>query len=349
MIWIGRLAVSALAVAAAWFSGAETPANSAGEDPGRTRTVGIVVYDTMEILDFAGPGEVFAASGDHFEPFTVAETKEPVLSQGFVRLVPDHSIADSPMPDILVIPGGGTRALRGSEAMMAWIDKAARHAEIVMTVCSGAYVLAETGLLEGKEATTWYGAIDRFRQANPKTVVHENVRFVDNGKLITTAGVSAGIDGALHVVAKLFGADRAAETAAYMEYDRWVPNAGHVVDSPENRRYALLADERLKAEAGQAVQAQVKDGVQVARIAAHDGGFEPTSIRLAAGLPTRLIFERTGRSICTARVKIPELGVEPLELETGVPRSVEFTPAEAGRYRFACGMDMMGGALLVEG
>ncbi len=351
MIWIGRFALTALVVAAAWLSGeARSPeAEPAQHQEQRQRSVGLVVYDGMEILDFAGPGEVFAATGDAFEVFTVAERKEPILSQGFVRIVPDHAIADSPRPDILVIPGGGTRPLRDSESMMAWIKSAAAAAEIVMTVCSGAFVLAEAGLLDGQEATTWYGAIDAFRRNYPETVVHENVRFVDNGKFVTTAGVSAGIDGALHVVSKLLGPDRAAETAAYMEYDRWVPGQGHVVDSPLNRRYARLAAERLEREAGEAVAAQHKDGVQVARIVATDHGFEPAAVRLRAGVPARLIFERRSESICTARVKIPELGVEPVALAVGESKAIEFVPADAGRYRFACGMDMMGGALLVEG
>ncbi len=311
--------------------------------------VGIVVYDGMEILDFAGPGEVFAATGDHFEVFTVAERREPILSQGFVRILPDHTIGESPRPDILVIPGGGTRPLRESEAMMSWIGRTADQAEIVMTVCSGAFVLAQAGLLDGREATTWYGAIDHFRRAAPKTVVHENVRFVDNGKFITTAGVSAGIDGALHVVSKLLGPDPAEQTAAYMEYDKWVPGQGHVVESDENRRYAERQDRRLAREAERAVAAQVKDGVQVVRITASDEGYEPAAIRLRAGIPARLIFERQSGSICAAKLAIPDLGVEATELAAGEATAIEFTPVRSGRFTFACGMDMLRGALLVEG
>lgn len=195
------------------------------------RNVAILIWDNVELLDFAGPGEVFAAAGynGEFNVYTVGPTDAPILSQRFVTVTPEYGFAESPKPDIIVVPGGGTSSILENPAMMAWLKEAAHEAEIVMSVCTGAFVLLEAGLLEGREATTWHGRVEEFREAAPRTVVHENTRFVDNGAIVTTAGVSAGIDGALHIVARLLGDEWAQATARYMEYDKWVPNDGLVV------------------------------------------------------------------------------------------------------------------------
>jgi transcriptional regulator GlxA family with amidase domain len=223
-------------------------AGRAAADPGsapapKTRKVAILVYDHMEILDFAGPGEVFSGdsfSGGSFEVYTVGEKAAPILSQGFVRIVPDFTIDTAPRPDILVIPGGGTSSVLKSSRLMEWIGRSAREAEVTLTVCTGAFILARTGLLDGLQATTWHGAIDALRKAAPRVSVRENVRFVDNGKYVTAAGVSAGIDGALHVVARLLGEDRALATARYMEYDKWDPRAGLVASQMDMFQGTLL-------------------------------------------------------------------------------------------------------------
>ena len=192
------------------------------------RNVAIIIHDGVELLDFAGPGEVFAAAGA-FNVYTVSETTAPITSQGFVKVTPQYSVTNSPKPDILVVPGGGGRALLGSQPLMAWIKESAEDAEVIMSVCTGAFALAQAGLLDGLEATTHHGGIEALRESASKTKVHENVRFVDNGKIVTTAGVSAGIDGALHIVSRLLGEEAAHGTARYMEYDKWEPGAGLVV------------------------------------------------------------------------------------------------------------------------
>ncbi len=190
------------------------------------RKVAIVLWDGVELLDFSGPGEVFAAArgpgGESFEVYTVASTSEPITSQGFVRVVPSYSLADAPIPDIVVLPGGGTRAALSDEKLLAWITAVAPETDTLMSVCTGAFVLARTGLLDGLEATTWHGALDDFEKSAPKTRVLRDRRFVDNGKIVTCAGVSAGIDGALHVVSRMLGNETAVATARYMEYD-WRP------------------------------------------------------------------------------------------------------------------------------
>jgi transcriptional regulator GlxA family with amidase domain len=185
------------------------------------RNVAIVLYPGVELLDFAGPGEVFSAAG--WNVFTVAATHEPIVSQGFVTITPEHSIADSPKPDILVIPGGHAASVYDDAKMMAWVKARAGAAELTMSVCNGALVLAHAGLLDGLRATSHYSAIPALKKFPRITVVPE-ARFVDNGRIITTQGVSAGIDGALHVVERLLGAEAARDDARYMMY-RWEPAA----------------------------------------------------------------------------------------------------------------------------
>lgn len=195
-----------------------------------TKNVAILIYDGVELLDFAGPTEVlanaarFGASGQDqaFKLYTVSSSKAPVLSLGLVRITPDYSIADSPKPDILILPGGGGDGL--GSAVMEWVKTSSRDAEIVLTICTGAFIAGQAGLLDGIEATTWYSAVPGLQQEYPNTRVQPGRRFVDSGKVITTAGVSAGIDGSLHLVARLLGRTVADRTAEYMEY-KWMPDS----------------------------------------------------------------------------------------------------------------------------
>jgi transcriptional regulator GlxA family with amidase domain len=206
-----------------------------------TKNVAIVLYDGVEILDFAGPAEVFASASRYgtngsenaFRVYTVSKTKDPLLSQGFVRITPEYSFEDSPKPDILVLPGGGGADLAKDPAWMEWIRTTGGGAEHVLTVCTGAFLAGKAGLLDGIEATTWYNAVPFLAEQFPNTRVQPGRRFVDSGKMITTAGVSAGIDGSLHLVARLLGKYVADRTAEYMEY-KWSP------ESYLSARYAQL-------------------------------------------------------------------------------------------------------------
>jgi transcriptional regulator GlxA family with amidase domain len=211
------------------------PAFGADSEPshkGYTRRVAIVLYNGAEVLDFAGPTEVFEAASNigsfrgqaAFAPYTVAASRIPVTSQRVLKIVPEHTFADAPPPDILVIPGGDTSSLERDPAFVPWFREASKKAQVTLTVCTGAFVPARLGLLDGLEVTTWYGAIPALRAAAPKAVVQDGRRFVDNGSIVTTAGVSAGIDGALHTVARLLGRGVADRTARYMEY-HWTPES----------------------------------------------------------------------------------------------------------------------------
>lgn len=188
------------------------------------RKVAIFIHEGVELLDFSGPGEVFASANHRqaFEVYTVAASPAEIVSQGFVTIKPQYTFANCPPPDILVLPGGRTDVPLSDPAVIKWIMESSQKAEIVMSVCTGAFLLAKSGLLDGREATTHWSSIAALRQEASKTTVRENCRFVDNGQIITAAGVSAGIDASLHVVDKLLGREVAENTAHYMEY-KWQP------------------------------------------------------------------------------------------------------------------------------
>ena len=151
--------------------------------------------------------------------FTVAETMDPVIARNGLSVNPDYSLADCPQPDLLLVPGGaGTRSRMHDAGLIDWIQRTVERADLVMSVCTGALLLAKAGLLDGLEATTHHVGFDLLREIAPTATVHEDVRFVDNGKIITSAGIAAGIDMSLHVVERLLGPDAAAETARHMEY-----------------------------------------------------------------------------------------------------------------------------------
>lgn len=202
-----------------------------GQTPKRPLSVGIVVYPGVEILDFSGPSEVFAATNG-FNPFIVAFKKEPLKSQGFVTVTPQYSIEDCPPTDILLFPGGGTGNVINEPAFIEWIKERSKTTQFMVSVCTGAGLLSKAGLLDGLEVTTFHGYISGLQSMTPTAKVLSNTRFVDNGHIITTAGVSAGIDGALHLVSRIKGEEVAKATAFYMEYDKWQPNMGKVIESP---------------------------------------------------------------------------------------------------------------------
>lgn len=199
---------------------------------GYTKNVAIVVYNGVEILDFAGPAEVFAAAAGRgangqeraFNVFLVSKTRTPIVSQGFIDVTPDYSIADSPKPDIIVLPGGGSQAVINDPEWLEWVRKSADGADHLLTVCTGAFIAGKLGMLDGNDVTTWYAAVPDLAKQFPNARVQPGRRFIDNGKVITTAGVSAGIDGALHVVARTLGRYVADRTAEYMEY-AWTPQS----------------------------------------------------------------------------------------------------------------------------
>jgi transcriptional regulator GlxA family with amidase domain len=191
----------------------------------RSRNVAILIFDEVEVLDFCGPFEVFSITGERenlnpFNVYTVAEKEKPILARNRLSVNPTYTIRDCPQPDILIVPGGlGTRKEMNNLLLIDWIRGCSQKAELVLSVCTGVLLLAKAGLLEGLGATTHHLAMDLLKKVAPNTSVQVDKRIVDNGRIVVSAGISAGIDMALHVVAKLLGKEQALDTAQYMEYD----------------------------------------------------------------------------------------------------------------------------------
>ncbi len=192
-----------------------------------TRAVAILIFDDVELLDFCGPYEVFSVASSRRDPppfnvFTVACKAGRVVARNGLSVNPDFSLENCPAPDLLIVPGGqGTRPLLKDAALLEWIRKQDSRCELTLSVCTGSLLLAQAGLLEGLRATTHWGSLDLLASLASSTRVLDDARYVDNGRIITSAGISAGIDMSLHVVERLLGSEQAARTARHMEYDYW--------------------------------------------------------------------------------------------------------------------------------
>lgn len=188
------------------------------------RNVAILLFDEVEVLDFAGPFEVFAVTDELrersvFNVFTVAQRPGTVRARNGLKVVPDYSVDACPTPHVLVVPGGfGTRALLSNPVIIEWIRTKSRASEVTMSVCTGALLLAKAGLLDGLRVTTHHENIGDLRTLAPLALVDPGALFHDNGAILTSAGISAGIDCSLHLVGRLLGDGVAASTANYMEY-----------------------------------------------------------------------------------------------------------------------------------
>ena len=186
----------------------------------------ILLFDDVEVLDFAGPFEVFsiAETPDHRKAFNVkivAESKRTVVARNGLKIVPDLAFSDQDRYQLLIVPGG--RAAETTElanpVLLGWLREQARKVDLVASVCTGALLLAKVGLLDGLEATTHWMDIPRLQEENPEVRVKPGARFVDQGRIITSAGISAGIDMSLHIVERYFGKEASRATARRMEYD----------------------------------------------------------------------------------------------------------------------------------
>ena len=182
--------------------------------------VAFLISEDAQVIDFAGPWEVFQdvvvpGRTDHpFRLYTVSESTAPIHTSGGMKIVPDYNFENAPAPKVIVIPAQS----KPSEATLEWIRKATKSTDVTMSVCTGAFVLARTGLLSGKAATTYHGAFVRFADQFPDIHLKRGARFVEDGNLATAGGLSSGIDLALRVVERYFGREVAQKTAYDLEY-----------------------------------------------------------------------------------------------------------------------------------
>ncbi len=194
-----------------------------------TRNIGIYLFDNVEVLDFAGPFEVFSTAArvalkynlrteEIFKVFTLADTKRLVIARGGMQVSPHYDIQDHPSIEVLIIPGGIVDEVINNQTAINWIKQTAPRAELTASVCTGAFALAKAGLLEGRPATTHWEDMEDLQLQFPTIIVDQDARWVDSGEVVTSAGISAGIDMSLHLVARLEGEDLATITARQMDY-----------------------------------------------------------------------------------------------------------------------------------
>ena len=184
--------------------------------------VGILLYPDAEELDWAGPFEVFgmAAMGKDLAVKTIAQTQDPVVCAKGLRVLPDYDFASAPPLDVVVVPGGqGSRVEMDNPVLVDWLAAAAEPCTWVTSVCTGSVLLCRAGLAQGCEITTHWGYIETLRELAPDSKVLEDVRYVRDGRVVTSAGVSAGIDMSLWLVGEIYGADHARLTRKWMQYD----------------------------------------------------------------------------------------------------------------------------------
>jgi len=193
------------------------------------KRVGIILFENIEVLDFCGPFEVFSVTRlneekrreelSPFEVLLVAEHPDPVTATGDLKVIPHYTFENCPHLDILVVPGGwGTRRELNNPVMLDWLRARAVEVETLTAVCTGSMLLGFAGLLNGLHATTHWQSLDWMRDSFPSVTVEHEQHVVEDGRVLTSAGISAGIDMALKVVARYFGEDIARATARHMEY-----------------------------------------------------------------------------------------------------------------------------------
>jgi transcriptional regulator GlxA family with amidase domain len=193
------------------------------------KQVGIVIFPDVEVLDFCGPFEVFSVTRlddtkrretkSPFEVRLVAETADVVVATGGLRVTPDCTLDECPALDVLVVPGGwGTRGLLEHQPILDWIRARGAIVPTLTSVCTGALLLGRTGLLDGRHATTHWRSLDLLREVAPRATVEDALHVVEDGNVVTSAGISAGIDMSLRVVTRLYGERIGRETARHMEY-----------------------------------------------------------------------------------------------------------------------------------
>jgi transcriptional regulator GlxA family with amidase domain len=192
--------------------------------------IGIYIYDQAEVLDFSGPFEVFTTAsricptGDPFTVFLVGETGQVVTARGGYRVMPSYGFDNHPTFDVLIVVGGVHTEEMHKPNVTDWISQQAQKAKLVASVCTGAFLLAQAGVLTTQNVTTHWGDIPDLRASYPDLTVHESSRWVDEGSVVTSGGISAGIDMSLHLVSRLHSMELAEKTAIQMEFN-WTKNA----------------------------------------------------------------------------------------------------------------------------
>lgn len=196
-------------------------------DDAKPLRVAVLVFPGVELLDFAGPAEIFAGARDpqgnaYFEVYTIGPSTKPLKSMRFLTMTPQHDPTGAPAPDLVVLPGGNVEAVMNQPALLEWIERQHAAGATLFSICNGASVLAKLGYLDGLEVATHHDNVPLLELLAPQAKCRRDCKFVDNGKIVTAAGISSGIDAALYVVSRLKGPEAAKRVASYVEYDHYV-------------------------------------------------------------------------------------------------------------------------------
>lgn len=227
------------------------------------KTVAVLLFPGVEVIDFAGPYEVFEAAGA--KVFTVAESTDVLTSGLSLKIEPNYSFENMPHADIVVVPGGDVNS--DNSVILDWLKKQDKQAETIISVCNGAFYLSSAGMLDGLTATTFFTAIPSLKSTSPKTKVVDDQRYVDNGHIVTSAGLSSGLDAALFVVSKYLGMGRTEQIATTLEY-KWNRDNDYVRAQLADKHVASLPDvfysfpRKILRYAGDANQWQIDVNIQ---------------------------------------------------------------------------------------
>jgi transcriptional regulator GlxA family with amidase domain len=214
---------------------AQTDASNASGGAEQTLALALLLFNDIEVLDFCGPYEVFTMASrlavdddpslpPPFSIFTVAQDAGVITASGGLCVQPTYTFADHPQIDVLIVPGGlGTHKELGNARLIDWIATVAAADLVTTSVCTGALLLAQAGVLDGHQATTHWASVDRLAADYPAVAVRRDVRWVDDGQVVTSAGIAAGIDMSLHLVQRVAGRELASHTAHRMQYP-WMPD-----------------------------------------------------------------------------------------------------------------------------
>lgn len=230
--WFVLFTIAVVNVSSVAMTGSNTMARDVEHVSKQARlNLAILIFDGVQIIDYTGPYETFGHAYDNdgplFNIYTVGPKSGAITTTMEMSVNPKYNFANAPRPDVLVVPGGDIQRQLNDQNVIRWIQDSAKTATVTMSVCNGAFFLAKAGLLDGVEATTTFGLISRLREAAPKTKGVDNKRYVDNGAIVTAAGLSSGIDCSLHIIERFFGKGTAQMAALGMEYD-WDPDSEFV-------------------------------------------------------------------------------------------------------------------------
>jgi putative intracellular protease/amidase len=314
--------------------------------------VAVLIFEGVQIIDFAAPYEVFGQAG--YEVFTVGATKTPLTTSMRLSVTPMYGFADAPRPDVLLVPGGNIATASADAAVLDWIRARSAESKFTLSVCNGAIILARAGLLDGLKATTFYQAIDQLRQEHPKVVAVSDRRFVDNGRIITSAGLSAGIDVAARLVALNMEYDWKPDTtyarASFADYPFWrmfgsrlrlgLPdNYGVKVESTQGDRTTWDVVWRIATEPAQSAT-QIADAIEAS--IARDTGLLQRSQQRDPDDATRSLSFQHSLSACRSprrrrgsrRVDVQSVATE--RLRTGRKPLGRFVTAAAVSTQLTC-------------